>query len=155
MVWYSALALPCALLAFGLAHNESVQRRFQVAVPDSIVLTSALHSDSSVRVIIPGFNATSNPFDLRSRWRRITADTLELSSPVVLVPLADTVQLELLAPSGGPNLTVVYSYKTPSGNLAHCSVVGRSFAINMTARLQTQIESVLGARTCRVFGRAP
>jgi len=151
MALYSAFAIPCACLTLGLPHNESAAHRYQSAVPDSLVLTSAIVSDSSVRVIIPGFSATANTYELRSQWRRISADTLELSSPVVLVPLADSLQLSLLAPVGSPNLSVAFSFQTRSGQQARCTEVGRTFEINLSKPVPgSRVAAVHGLRTCRI-----
>ena len=103
-----------------------------IQVPDTLTLTSARVTDSTVHIVLPRFRALQDSVEIRAAWINMRSDTLEVRVPALVVLREPVGAVQLTARLGDPGLRLEFTTQGRDGRSHHCIADGMAVQVSHT-----------------------
>ncbi len=101
-------------------------------VPDTLTLTSARVTDSTVHIVLPRFRELQDSIEVRAAWINMRSDTLEVRVPALVVLREPVAAVQLTSRAGDPGLQFEFNTQTRDGRPQHCIAAGTTLQVSHT-----------------------
>jgi hypothetical protein len=119
-------------LAGMLPSSEKLPSKASVQVPDTLTLTSARVTDSTVHIVLPRFRALQDSVEVRAAWINVRSDTLEVRVPALVILKEPVGALQLASRPGDPGLSFEFTMQTRDGRPQRCIAAGTIVHVSHT-----------------------